>query len=332
MALPTIQKTWQYDVNNQVDKLGTETLTAANMILTIKNIMTGFASSPWTVAGSSNQTTAGMDGVDRWSTTADFRWGASGNISWIVLEQSGIDGYFQLLLSMNTASTYNINCSFSPTGVFTGGSITAPPTAIDAVTVKSASAWGGQNGTSHSSIKIHVMQSTDGECTRIFIYKVSYASTQELQIPFLCGIWIFDKVREPSVGWNYPYFCSIIATSASAAGVGVLSDFTSLLVGFHNSLTVALSYTWEGTLDGTPFSTLLTSANKVDQTEYIFPIGIASVTVGARGRHGTIWDMWWGNSYLADGNTFSDGLGNDDFIKIGCFILPWPSSTEMLKA
>lgn len=336
MALPTIQKTWQYDVNNLITP-GTEAATNAAMMWQIKNAMVNFNSFPWTVAGSSNGSGSfGMDAVDRWITSSNLRFASSGNISWIVLEQEGIDGYFQLLISGNVTSslTYNVNMSFSKGGLFTGGSATAPPTAADAISIKSNAAWGGSaNGANITAVRVSVIQSDDGECTRVFLYKTEHSGgAQASHAPYLCGFWMFDKIQEPSNGWATPYICCVVGDSSSRLDIGVIANFTSAFVGIHNSTTMAASPSWEGSLTGTAFSTYLTSHNKISGQYQLFPVGIASTTVGARGRHGQIYDMWWGNAYLPDGTKFTDGAQNDDFVKIGPFVMPWPSNVELLRS
>jgi hypothetical protein len=67
MTMPTPDKTWQFAINNVKPALpGGYTYDYRTVMLAIKKSLTSFTNNPWTVSGSSNSLTAGMDGVDRW--------------------------------------------------------------------------------------------------------------------------------------------------------------------------------------------------------------------------------------------------------------------------
>lgn len=91
------------------------------------------ANSVWTVVGSSDGSTAGMDGTDRWTTTFTaskiVRASTGSAHSWIVLQNS-TSGY-QMCIDMNsTSSGGNCNIIFArSSGGFTGGNTTTRPTA-----------------------------------------------------------------------------------------------------------------------------------------------------------------------------------------------------------
>jgi hypothetical protein len=326
MALPTAEKTWQYDVNNTVIET-TAAAMAGTALWTIKNAMVSFNSSPWTVVGSSNDSGSfGLDGVDRWTSGSDLRWATSGNISWIVLEQSGIDGYFQLLISTNVANTHLINMSFSKGGLFTGGSATAPPTATDAVTLRNGTAWGPATSSSNSFV-IHVMQSTDGECTRVLFHR---NETSTYNINVFSGFWLFDKIKQPTEGWVFPYICGVVADNdfSTSGDIGVISAFNSGFLGTHESTSMVVSLVCEHTYASSSLSVLMYSQSKITNRYLFLPIGIVSFTANVRGRHGKLYDIWWGNTYITDGSKYGDG----EFVKVGCFVLPWPTNVEYVRA
>ncbi len=109
----------------------------------VKTGTTGTSGTPpvgsvWTVVGSSDGATAGLDGTDRWTNTFDatklLRAAAASNHSWIVMQSpstiSTLGVPFYLLISLGTNSDARILVRASKTA-FTGGSITADPTSVD---------------------------------------------------------------------------------------------------------------------------------------------------------------------------------------------------------
>ena len=90
------------------------------------------ANSVWTVVGSSDGSTAGMDGVDRWTTTFTpsklVRASAGSAHSWIVLRNTASG--WQICLDMNNTANTSMGIIFARNSAgFTGGSTTSRPTA-----------------------------------------------------------------------------------------------------------------------------------------------------------------------------------------------------------
>lgn len=94
------------------------------------------ASAAWTCAGSSDGTTAGMDGVDRWTDiTKVVNAGNGSNHSWIVLQSPATftsSGSYYLLIDCNSGTVNNGTIAYA-NAVFTGGSVTNAPTSTNAV-------------------------------------------------------------------------------------------------------------------------------------------------------------------------------------------------------
>lgn len=88
----------------------------------------------WTVEGSSNGVTAGMDAVDRWGDTFVFGnmpWAAIGAArAWIVMKSPAIMGPYYLLIdgTANTDGSTAWVMMWASKVAFTGGTITARPT------------------------------------------------------------------------------------------------------------------------------------------------------------------------------------------------------------
>jgi len=70
----------------------------------------------------------------------------------------------------------------------------------------------------------------------------------------------------------------------------------------------------------------LTGANDIDSTYPIMPIGIYSRTAGNRGRHGFVYDLWWGLQNVADLETYG---GSALFAQFSDLIFPWNGSVPI---
>ncbi len=73
-------------------------------------------------------------------------------------------------------------------------------------------------------------------------------------------------------------------------------------------------------------------ANDFDLSWPFAPVGIASQTSPGRGRHGTIFDLWYGSSGVATGDDYPDTGTLHQFIQLGNLIVPWNSSSVPLIA
>jgi hypothetical protein len=313
MALPTLDKTWQFDVNNQLTSLANAQHDNAQVLISIKDALKGFASNPWVVIASSDSVVA--DGNDNWSDpTTDVIWGLPGNPhSWIQLRQTGIDTNFEIIIEAgDPGSSYrDITLAMSPKIGFTGGSTTARPTASDEVILLNDARYFDSAFTFDA--RMHYMQSTDGQCTRI----IGYAST-------LTGgprlIWIFDKLKDPVSGWTTPAIGS--ADSSTISGrYALLHDDDQYTHGYQNGpFDVYLTCESYGSGVGT-LGTLLTGPNNINGTYPIMGMGAHSETPGNRGRHGTLHDLWWGLQSVSDLETYGGEFRT--FVQFSDLIFPW---------
>lgn len=147
MSAPTLAGTWYTRAN----MLFADVTTAANInksyFFMLKDVLKGNASGGtegplsrpgstfWTVEGSSDGSTAGMDGVDRWTNTFNASLlvqAASGAAhSWIVLKSPNGLGPLYMCIDLNSATTTTAGVVFS-LNAFTGGSTTNRPTTTNA--------------------------------------------------------------------------------------------------------------------------------------------------------------------------------------------------------
>ena len=79
-----------------------------------------------------------------------------------------------------------------------------------------------------------------------------------------------------------------------------------------------------------PIPYILLTENKIDGMPPLFPVGMGCITVGARGRHGQFYDMYWcAFKSFAEGSTVTNEFGRT-FARIGIWLMPWPSAGTVL--
>ena len=312
MSLPTLVKTYQFNVNNSTAAQGSALADNRQQLINIVNAMTGFANNPWVVDYSCSSTTAGTkgDGVNRWTTQANLVWNNAGSAhSWIVLKQNGWATGAELLISLSNASgTGNVlTTKFSPSSGFTGGSTTADPTATDAVAILTNATWTTVG--SDLAYRWSVIQSTDGANT--IVMGASSGS--------VAHIWFFQPpANTPSA------FPLAMMISGNATGTGTINNSIKALVNGVNPTT------WAVGMEGANISAnvLLPNdtnigniANEVTGNWPMIPLGLWCLSVGARGRQGTLVDLWYGSTSIATGDGYPS-TGNQ-FVQLGVLIVPW---------
>lgn len=317
MALPVLAKTWQFNVNQTVAAQGTALDTGERLMFIIKNSLLGFALMPWTCSGSSNSSVAAMDGVDRIITTANIV-GSAGAHSWIVLRQTGIATNYEICIDWNSGAANGITLVVSPSAGFTGGSTTARPTATDESVIINQSFFFSGVDTNH---QIHVMQSTDGACTRVIGWRGGNN---------LCTFMIFDKPVNTVTGWTNP---SITYAIGNTGAIGI--TYATLNAGTNciGRGTGAFTAQWACESFGGSILPELTNigtvVNSFENAWSFFPIGIGSTTASNRGRHGSLADIWWKPTSVSDADTFPNDANNRQFVAFGCLIFPWTNGTDI---
>jgi hypothetical protein len=326
MALPTLLKSWQFNVNQQIGSWSTALAANQSAMQTIKLSLKGFSLSPWTVWGSCNGRVStpsfgNGDGVDYWvSPATDILWAASGNHSWIVLRQAGLGAKSAICIDLLSASSWLATIVFSPSAGFgatnggTDGTSSARPTATDEVVLLSAGAWGGYNGV--YTWRLHVMQSTQGECTRVAMMR-NGASV---------GLWMFDTVKNPVTGWTTPVVGLVVGDSALAnaatyANLSSALNTKGRMAG--DACTYYMTYEAYGT---TGLPSVVTSPDDDSGEWPLYPVGLVqSSSVKHRGRKGELFDFWWGPARPLTGDTYPDDATRV-LIQHGNTVHPWDGS------
>lgn len=327
MPLPQLSKSWQFDVNQTYNR-GTDE-TAASMY---RKILWGIkeslvstlggrveTDSRWTVARSSGGAgdTLAAGPEDHWTGEADLRWpsGGSGR-SWIVLAQQGITTGSQICIDLDGTVSPTVTITWAPNGFASGGTTTARPTATVEVQLLTGLLDGG--GVTAGAMIVHVMQSTDGQCTRVIGYRDN--------APVL--FWLFDRVRNPVTGWSTPAAMLAVGDATSTAHYARLqSPTTPSLRGYGSALMHLFMSTesFGSTVEGV--GSQLEGPNDFDLNWPLTPIGLACLDDGHKGRHGEIADLWFASKGANDGDAYPSD-GSRQFVQFGHLVFPWDGTAE----
>lgn len=316
MALPTAQKTWQYNVNQTVTAGATMAASYSQLMYKIKATLIGFTTLPWTVVASSNGTTA--DTSDNWASSSDVVFGTgAGARSWVVLKQTGLASNFQILIAAANgaqAATGEFGLIMaSPSAGFTGlTSTTVTPTATDQYQINQPAAQWMFTTAAAFGFTLHGMMSDDGECTRIFVTRATKC----------IGALFIEKIQQPVTGMTNPVFAW--CNSGKTIGSELLTTTNALSAAYGRGLqnSTPIGYTW--TTEFYSYTTAIGSQtfNQISGETILMPCG-AMGTTGAFGRHGHLADIWTGSYVTA---TTGDTYPNDStrlLAHFGIFVVPW---------
>lgn len=331
MALPTPDKTWQFNVNQVLADQGTLLASARRMMRTIKNSMVGFGSSPWTVRYSCNSSVAGSagDGVDRWTADTDLVWSATTR-SWIVLRQTGIATNYEICIDLNFSSAQTCTVMCSPSAGFTGGTTSARPTATDEYQINvNSNGWGVNSGNTSNLSALHVMQSSDGQVTYVIVMQDNVAQ----------AFWIMARPKNPVSGWSNPSVSMVFVASPNSGTPTEAFMHTQHFApanayarGRGPSSVMSIFFTSEGHITQLLCNSLsgLNAPNDLSGEYPMFPVGFASRTTAHRGRHGQLFDLWLGLEITNHGDTYPNDTSRQ-FVQIGDLIFPWNGSVPLIS-
>jgi hypothetical protein len=319
MPLPALEKTWQYNVNQTTATSGNLTTDCQNAMLKIKLALVGFTNAHWTVISSSNASLAGTG--DHWASTAsNLTWNSVGQIhSWIVLQQTGINvtGTTQIcidLLSSGPSYTYNFTIAFSPSAGFTtGGTTSARPTASDEFYLDNQTWF----PTSAANTVLHVMQSSTGACTRVFLYSGGTC---------YCN-FIVDTLYSDSP-LTYKGVFSFI-TNPIYYNIYTSSVFHSRYNSINFAASIGLeSYISSSSATHTAADGNSGSASDLSSAYPMCPISLHSTTPGARGRLGRLSDIFIGSTAITNGSSYP--ATGYTFAQFGGYIVPWNGTAPVI--
>ncbi len=303
MGVPTITQTWTTSFNNRFVFLTTSVNkdVMANFVVSLKNFLK--TTMGYTVKGSSNGSTGGMDGVDR--ITSASAWQTRQNsstlaISWLVLtDGAGIDWCF----SYNSSSDDIIRITHSPGGVYLAASTaTFQPTAVDeCFNVIPGASFLNTNGGNNSVDRVwHFWSSSDKKMWRAVLHKGGTLLT------YIYGEKYSSALVSPAStilttgatvgavqGWNDLFF----GTAGQNSGYNSNNILADARV-HANGLDVNAKVTFGGEFSGGG----MTTGNIADKPalqggvgQLLQPWMMGGVTAGSDGKLGSMYDIWTTN-------------------------------------
>lgn len=331
MTLPTLSKTWIFKTNIIIPTTGSAITDIQQMHYQIKKALTTASgwtdasgnavtnSYPWTVVASCGVSggTYTADATDRWASYANVNQDGT-HLAWIVLQQAQVNPNYQIAYGCVPSSNYGMNMagSFS-VGYSAPWSTTAFPTAPSDAYTSTATTGYGSGNTVFDSV-LHIMMSTDGQCTRVI-----------LMVSNACRVfWVFDKPKSPVTGWTNPAIILMPQNSSSTdmATISRLTNANSYVNGYNGGL-MTMYVTTEFYGSGA-IGTQIITWNQISSEWPATPAGLLSVTSGKYGRHGELYDIWFSSVMLAAGDTFP-ATGARNMVYIPNLILPW-NTTDCL--
>lgn len=317
MPLPSLLKTWQFDTNNTIVATGAVLTTNRRLLRAIKDALLAVPSA--SVRYSCDSVTAGSagDGVDRWDSDTDLVWSGAGARSWFVIRLAGVLAGYEVLIHLGIliASGHQMQVFVSPSAGFSGGTTTTRPTAADEAQLLSGT-WANSADTSYVW---HALASSDGSCVRIFVCDAGNVT----------GYISLCTATNAVSGWTLPSCSAWTYNSTSAPSYGVLNDVASVQsrAPAGNMSLYMTSEAWISSMGG---ERLPTAPNDISAEWPLYPVGLASETAGARGRHGSMIDLWWTATGLANGDTFP-GDASRQFAVFGDLVVPWDGSVPVVS-
>ncbi len=328
LGLPTIEKTWQYYANKDWNWDGSSDF-GKQKFLSVKIGLTTFVNSSWTIEYSCDGSVAGSagDGIDRWGTVVTdvsslvHTTNSSNARSWIVLKQSAIASNFQILIDLVGGDSNRAKIFYSYSSGFTGGAINSRPTATDEFLLCDNLDWG--TGSAFVGARHNVVMSSDGEVTRVF-----FVGEGNIE-----GFFSFELPKNIATGWTTPHVC-INALKNGASSVlkysdileastdyGAYSTFNNEFTGNSNTLNCFLTSETSKTFAVGDSSNQDMAFNQVSSKWEMYPVGFYCDLAPHRGRHGTLYDMWFVASSLGNGRTIPKEA--KDYVVLDDICIPW---------
>lgn len=325
MALPTPELTWAYNVNQTFTASVDAYSTIREVLFNIKESLTssaGGVTSPWVVVSSSNATVASAG--DNWTASADVVSNYNGSAhSWIVLKQPAL-GNYQILIDYysdaDNGARYNL--WLSDGADFTGGSTTSRPQATGVEYQKVSQVAFIYDNSSAVQCALHVIRSTDGYNTGVFITSAGFNQTA----------WLINKVVDNPVAWSPAVVATIASTNGNSDGLthGSFNEnpYSRARINGNN---VGIYLTGES-FGNDLLTQTFDIPNQLDDSYAILPMGVACNESPVKGRHGRLRDIWWGQDSAPPaytGATYPSD-GSKQFIQFGHMIFPWNGSDPIV--
>ena len=135
--------------------------------------------------------------------------------------------------------------------------------------------------------------------------------------------WLFDKPNRTVSGWTVPAVALVSGTYDTLLDYAALHTVSSPNLKGYGTSAMSLWMSTEsfGSSLGAVGAKLV-SANSFDSHWPLTPIGLASLDAGQVGRHGELFDLWFGSTAANHGDTYP-GDATRQFVQFGDLVFPW---------
>jgi hypothetical protein len=313
MAPPTIQKTWNFTVNQSVGNSGTLADDLKEVLLSFKNDF--FLNGNWTVLNSSDGTAANAS--DLWVNIGDLVFDTTGNAhSWIEMRNAELNMDLVIDCNAATADKITIKIAMPTASPMTPGTLTTSPSYLYQTTVlTNTTKFTGQTiGGASTTFTTHSSISDDFENQRFVVY--DKATSMPMFELFL------ETMKNPKTALLYPVvvgcFSSTDGTSSCKVSNDLLQEANSIYVG--NNTSIVLSKTGyiaaEGYV-GAPVGT---------DNSFTSDLQLSSMLIMKDNYMlGELYDLWiQESSGVNEGDTYNPSKA---YVSMSAFVRPWDGST-----
>lgn len=330
MGAPAHERTWTFSLNH--DESGASVNdTCKNAYFRIKSIIAGF--SAWSVVASSNASSVkniGDASPDLWSSTSDITFAGEGVAhSWVVLENS-VTGV-QICIDCIGATYTKVRILCSHDGSYnTDGTTTDRPTAgYDLFLVSHGFHF--ISPTTDGAV-VHGMISDDNKSTRIIVHQRDGSNNGD-------SILFLEGIADPIASWEEQerMFCPRWQADVNLSTTNTLKDPRLSIYGSNfyvspvNGLWISVYPTSECyNAFGGDAGTFIASIGQDQDWSGGYPVNPIGLYKAGYGSMGRLRDLYFANTNH-DTYDLYDEAGSKDWIKIGCFLLPWDGSSTPLE-
>jgi hypothetical protein len=303
-----VEHSYQYRSNVRISAQANIASTVKAVFLRLKQELKGFTVEPWTVSGSSDGSSAALDGVDRITDSTKLIL-STGAHSWIVFYQATLGLYWCWDFSTNTS--YRVTMVSSLVG-FTGGSTTARPTATDERVVIDDDTWTMTAGGNNEDQLLNVWQAEDGLQTMVFVAAEGRTTT----------MIVLGRAIEPVPGWTTPVFVYGGCHSGSTTNADLLYKHPAIKSWGPSGALSFYASSFSGDASGALVTVAHDGVDAISGTYWTLPMALLSLTSGMKSRHGRLGDLWFCAPSVPNGFF----PGTSDFAVFNNYVVPWGGS------
>jgi hypothetical protein len=326
MSLPSLVKTWGYDVNNVFTWANSE---EGSQKLGF-NLKESLVAAGWSVIASSDKVAVknvGDGSPDLWTDYTKLIRESSSNHSWCAIYNATLD--VTLLIDCLSSADYYYDFYIIEGSLNANGTTALRPTSVSGVEKF------------YSDIEVCPSRSLGGTQSA---WQCLY-STDELSFRFILrgngsssGSFSFFIQRPSNVPdlWIDPVVFALVANAITDVMLteNLFYSAKATLFTLVNGVIFNMYISSESCSNGDAPASMLVGVNpgdlSTDNGHLLCPMGLIGNDVGIRGSNGRLDDMWWKPLTMTTGDTMP-GNGDKTFICFGDFVFPWNGTAPVIS-